>query len=98
MYRSRPFLDEHARLNERFGGNCPFFALLFVILPVLYDFVLLKGVRYAEIQEINDITSAKNTSMIEQTTKDTSARFAPVPISPVFCFKNARLLGEKAPF
>ena len=59
VFRSRPFLDWRACLNYRLGKIArllPYFcdfARLFVI------FVILKGVCYAQIEEIIDKTSDK---------------------------------------
>ena len=59
MCRCCPFLDGHARLNGRLGKFacfCPSFcdfACFFLI------FVILNGIRYAQIKEINDKISDK---------------------------------------
>ena len=67
--RSRPFYDGYACLNGCLGKSARFFALLCDAACYFGIFVILNGVRYAQIKEINDKASNKNTSTIERTTK-----------------------------
>lgn len=69
-------------------------------------FVILNAICYAEINEINDITSNQNISTIERKNKNES-RFSPpkckfCQFSFVFLLQKhlffARLLGVKTPF
>ena len=58
-------------------------------------FVLLNGVCYAEINEINRITSEKH---INDKASDNKTKVQIPPLfPPYFCFLKARLLGEMVP-
>ena len=86
--QTRPFLEGHNHLNRRLGKIarfCPIFcdfACFFVI------FVILNGIHYAQIEEINNKTRDINTSPIEQTTERYECPFfsPKVQSAPVLTF------------
>ena len=83
----------HARLNGHRGKIAHF-------CPFLCNFVILNGVRYAPIEEINDKTRDKNASTIEGPKKKIQV---PIFLSKIvsfawfrsfFAFRNARFVGK----
>ena len=88
-----PVFKRACPFKRAFGSNCTFFAHFFVIQPIFFVIlVILKGVLYAQIKQMND----KNPATIKRTTKKYKCPFfsPKVLFCPFFATKMPVFWGK----